>query len=96
MKPFFKAIQRILSFIIAFSILAGAGYAADPTVKLPPYTKVQLKNGMTVLLLEKHGVPLISMTVLLKTGSATDPKGKEGLAAITADLLKKGTKSRSS
>src|SRR5436190_21228594 len=64
---------------------------ADAAVKLPPFTRLQLKNGMTLLLMEKHEVPLISMTVMVKTGSVADPKGKEGLATATADLLKKGT-----
>jgi predicted Zn-dependent peptidase len=77
-------------------ITAPAAPPADAAVKLPPFTKLQLKNGMTLLLMEKHDVPLISMTVMIKTGSVADAPGKEGLAAVTADLLKRGTKTRSS
>ena len=53
-----------------------------------------MKNGLTVLLLEKHGVPIVSFYALMKTGAAADPKGQEGLATITAELLRKGTKAR--
>jgi predicted Zn-dependent peptidase len=53
-----------------------------------------LKNGLTVLLLEKHGVPMINLYAIVKTGSAADPAGEEGLASITAGLLRKGTKAR--
>jgi predicted Zn-dependent peptidase len=80
----------------SFPAVAAPLTPVDAAVKLPPYTKVQLKNGMTLLLMEKREVPLISMTVMVKSGAVADPRGKEGLAAATADLLKKGTKSRSS
>jgi len=46
------------------------------------------------LLLEKHGVPIANFAALVKTGSAADPQGEEGLASITAQLLRKGTQKR--
>jgi zinc protease len=46
------------------------------------------------LLLEKRGVPLISIFAIVKTGAAADPTGEEGLASVTAALLRKGTKNR--
>jgi zinc protease len=67
--------------------------AAAP-LRLPPHENVVLKNGLIVLLLEKHGVPLINISAIVKTGSAADPAGQEGLAAITAGLLRKGSKKR--
>ena len=69
--------------------------APAQTLHMPPHEKVVLKNGLTVLLLEKHGVPLVNVYALVKTGSAGDPAGQEGLASITAGLLRKGTKTRS-
>ncbi|HEV8132812.1 MAG TPA: pitrilysin family protein [Acidobacteriota bacterium] len=68
---------------------------AESTLKLPAYKKVQLKNGMTLLLMEQHEVPLISFNTIVKVGSVVDPAGKEGVAALTAGLLRKGTKTRS-
>lgn len=69
--------------------------AAAAALKLPPYKKVQLKNGMTVLLMEQREVPVVSFNFILRAGSIADPAGKEGLASLTAGLLRKGTKSRS-
>lgn len=69
--------------------------AATQTIKIPPHEKIVLKNGLTVLLLEKHGVPIVSFAALVKSGSAADPQGQEGLASQTAALLRKGTKQRS-
>ena len=51
------------------------------TIKMPPHEKIVLKNGLTVLLLEKHGVPIVSFAALVKSGSAADPTGQEGLAS---------------
>ena len=74
--------------------LACASSSAQ-TLKLPPHEKVVLKNGLTLLLLEKHGVPMVNLYAVVKAGAAADPAGEEGLASITAGLLRKGTKSRS-
>jgi predicted Zn-dependent peptidase len=72
-------------------VLSAPLCAQNVSVKLPPYTKLQLKSGMTVLLMEQHEVPIVSFNILVKTGSAADPRGKEGLASLTAELLRKGT-----
>lgn len=68
--------------------------APAQSLHMPPHEKLVLKNGLTVLLLEKRGVPLINMFAMVKTGAAADPVGQEGLASVTAALLRKGTKTR--
>jgi zinc protease len=67
---------------------------ADDLLKLPAVKKVTLKNGMTLLLIERPGVPIVSFNFIIKAGSVSDPIGKEGLASLTAELLRKGTKTR--
>jgi zinc protease len=84
---------RILTAMI-LGLLAGVGAAAQ-SIHIPPHEKLVFKNGLTVLLLEKHGVPIVSFDAIVKTGAAADPEGQEGLASITAELLRKGTKTRS-
>src|ERR1700687_2972974 len=81
---------HLLALTIAVLFLASS--AAAQTLHMPPHEKYVLKNGLTVLLLEKHGVPILNLYALVKTGSAADPAGEEGLASITAGLLRKGTK----
>lgn len=68
--------------------------ASAQSLRLPPHEKIVLKNGLTVLLMEKRGVPLINIFAIVKTGAAADPAGQEGLASVTAGLLRKGTKTR--
>ena len=79
---------------VTLAMLVAAFSTAAQTLHIPPHEKVVLKNGLTVLLLEKHGVPLVNLYALVKTGSAGDPAGEDGVASITAGLLRKGTKTR--
>jgi len=80
----------IFCFAFAFALVAQA-----QTLKLPPHEKITLKNGMTVLLMEKRGVPMVSFAGIIKGGSTVDPVDQEGLASVTAGLLRKGTTQRS-
>jgi predicted Zn-dependent peptidase len=75
--------------------LAPAGYAQGGSLSLPPYKKVVLKNGLTLLLIEQHEVPIISFDFIIRAGSVSDPAGKEGVASLVAQLLRKGTSTRS-
>src|ERR1044071_5711025 len=91
-----KAILRVLLCLclIAASTPAAALEAPSSEFKLPPYRKIKLKNDMTLLLMEQHEVPLISFNIFIRSGAVADPVGKEGVASVTAELLRKGTKSR--
>jgi zinc protease len=79
--------------LFAFT-LALCPVSPGQSLHIPPHEKIVLKNGLTVLLMEKHGVPLVDIFALVKTGAAADPAGQEGLASVTAGLLRKGTKTR--
>jgi zinc protease len=83
-------VLALLVLSAAAPVLAQAG-----SLKLPPYKKVKLPNGLTVMLMEQHEVPLVSFSVVVRTGSVADPVGKEGVAQLTASLLRRGTRSRS-
>ena len=90
-----RCILPLAAILIVLSALAQAA-ASDQVFQLPVYKRVPLPNGITLLLLEKHELPLISVEVALRSGSVADPAGKEGVAAMTASLLRKGTTTRSS
>jgi len=79
--------------LLALFCLCDATVSAQ-TLHLPPHEKIVLKNGVTLLLLEKPGVPLIDVFTIVKAGAAADPPGLEGTAAVTAGLLRKGTTKR--
>ena len=72
------------------------GAAGELTpVKLPPIESRVLDNGLKIVTVEHHELPVVSFRLMVKSGSAQDPLGKAGVASITASLLTKGTKSRS-
>jgi predicted Zn-dependent peptidase len=50
---------------------------------------------MTLLLMERHELPLVSFRAIVNAGAVADSLGQEGLASLTAALLRKGTKTRS-
>lgn len=56
------------------------------------YKKYQLKNGLTVLHVESHKSPVVSIQMWVRTGSADEKKGEEGLSHFIEHLVFKGTK----
>ncbi|WP_437716961.1 pitrilysin family protein [Sorangium sp. So ce448] len=52
-------------------------------------------NGAKVWLLERHTLPIVSVSIGVASGAADDPKGAAGLAHITADMLDEGAGTRS-
>ncbi len=65
-----------------------------PTVTLPAIQKRALSNGVPVLIVEQHEVPVAQIDLILKSGTAADPAGKYGLASFTAAMLDEGAGSR--
>jgi len=63
-------------------------------LRLPPVTRVTLKNGLRVLVMPSHRLPLVDFRLVARAGSVYDPPGKEGLAGLTADLLTQGAGQR--
>lgn len=51
----------------------------------------KLKNGLNVLLIENHKSPVVSVQMWVKTGSADETKGEEGISHFIEHLVFKGT-----
>lgn len=64
-------------------------------VRFPPFQEITLANGMTLLVVANHEQPVVSATLSFRAGGFYDPSGKEGTAQIVAELLTKGTPTRS-
>jgi predicted Zn-dependent peptidase len=66
-------------------------------VKLPKATEFKLDNGLTVLVMEDHKLPLVTVRLtILGAGALNDPADMPGLASFAAAMLKEGTTSRNS
>ncbi|PKL83227.1 MAG: hypothetical protein CVV24_06130 [Ignavibacteriae bacterium HGW-Ignavibacteriae-3] len=92
-----------VSFAFCFSVSA---QSPDRTKlpKLPPPQKLNLpaiqqftlSNGLKVVFMEKHEVPLMQLNLIVKMGSVNDPSGGVGLANLTMDMLDEGAAGKSS
>jgi len=92
-KPACSASPSIL--VVAAVLFWLWGSAVGTAADIAP-SKFVTTNGITVLVLEQHFLPIVEIHALIKTGSAQDPPEKAGVANLTASLLDEGTTTRSS
>ena len=93
MRRFSILVLSILFSIYSFSIVKNYKDIKYPPLKSPKKVKpevIKLKNGLTVLMLEDHELPVVSGEILFHGGSVCDPKGKEGLSDIFSEVLRTG------
>src|SRR5678815_32217 len=67
-----------------------------PKVSLPPIVTRQLPNGLKMMVVEQHELPLADFVLVVKSGGETDEPGKLGTATLATSLLKEGTATRNS
>ncbi len=81
---------HFLAILFIAALFSSAAAAAEIKPK-----RIVTENGITLLLVEQHSLPLVSVEALIDAGAIYDPNEKAGLAALTASLLEEGTKKRS-
>ena len=67
-----------------------------PRVSLPPIVTRQLANGLKLMIVEQHELPLADFVLLVGSGTTSDPTGRTGVANLTASMLREGTTTRKS
>jgi len=67
-----------------------------PRVALPPIVTRELANGLKLMIVEQHELPLADFVLLVGSGSTTDPANKTGVANLTSAMLREGTTTRKS
>jgi Predicted Zn-dependent peptidases len=95
--------RRILSYVVIASFIgtgaleaqmpAGTKPPAPGALRPYPSPSIQtftLANGMKVLLVERHSLPIVSARFVVDAGAIREPADKNGLAYLTADLLSEG------
>ena len=94
------------ALMLAVSILAGAGGGAAAgasaggealdhvNVPVPAHQSVTLANGLQLILVPRHDIPLVAFNLLLRGGAQLDPPARDGTAALAADLLTHGAGAR--
>jgi len=92
--------------ILLFSCAEDSYKPVDPTVKpelgelkpvdLPKLKHYQLENGLRVVIVENHEIPIVSVYAVFKAGVVDEPADLEGLARMTTRLMEEGTSSKNS
>ncbi len=68
---------------------------APVDARIPETAERTLANGLRVIVAPNRALPLISADLRVGFGGSADPQGRAGLASMTADLLTRGTTTRS-
>jgi len=80
---------RLVALVLCFLAVR---VSAD--VSLPDFERVELDNGVVLLISEKHDVPLVGLEATIRGGAIRDPEGMNGLANLLAGMLEKGAGER--
>ena len=89
------------SFRLSARISAQAFPATPPKptrlspVRFPAFQETVLPNGLQLVVIEHHEQPVVSVSLAFRAGGIYDPPGRAGLAEVLAELLSKGTETRS-
>lgn len=66
-----------------------------PVLRVPAWTKTQLPNGETLIVSERHNLPLVSFSITFLGGANQfEPANRRGVASMTASMLTEGTKTK--
>jgi zinc protease len=66
-----------------------------PALTIPPVVERTLPNGLRVLVVEHHELPIVDVILLVRTGVEAEPVARSGLGTLAASLLDEGTTTRS-
>ena len=90
-----------ITFAIFASLAIGAAFAiaADVSdikypklneIQMPKVEKITLKNGMVLMLVEDHELPLVKMRALVRAGTIYEPKDRRGLSELMGEAWRTG------
>lgn len=92
----------LLAALAVFAPAAAAQYPTEPPppgplspLRFPTFHDTRLGNGLEMVVVENHDLPIVSISLTIPTGSVQDLPGLQGLAGMVAELMTKGTETRS-
>src|ERR687893_813049 len=87
-----NTLRRNLSvFALAAALLS---CAIQPAAALPPLVNKVLPNGLEVIVLEDHSVPLVTVELAVRNGSFTEPPQLNGLSHLFEHMFFKVSPTR--
>ena len=67
---------------------------APPPLTPPQISTRELPNGLKIVVLEHHELPLVDVMLQVRSGGESDPSSKTGTASLVSALLTEGTANR--
>lgn len=80
-----------IAFAAALAAIAIVAIAA-PRANALEIKRMRLADGAILLVSEEHQLPMVTVSIAFDAGGRRDPKGKAGLAVLTASCMNQGTK----
>ncbi len=65
-----------------------------PSLKLPPIQRFSLRNGVPVVFMERKGVPIVELRILVTSGSASESEANAGITSMTTSMMMEGAGTR--
>jgi zinc protease len=96
-----KLILLLVLLLLAQVVVAQTSQTTPPppskprSVTFPKPVEQTLPNGLRVIVVEDHNTSLVTIALVIKNGGEVDPTSLAGVADLTANLLTKGTRTRS-
>src|SRR5580765_6591091 len=79
----------LIAFLLAF--VTGPGAFAQDTPQIP-FEKYRLGNGLEVILVEDHRLPLVALNVWYHVGAVNEEPGRTGFAHLFEHMMFAGSK----
>ncbi len=87
MKKMF--LQILVVVLIAVPVMARCGYTQEIRIKVEEHT---LKNGMKIIILPRHKLPVFTGLIQFNAGSVTEKSGVTGISHLLEHMMFKGTR----
>lgn len=65
-----------------------------PEINFPDLQRAQLKNGLKIILAERHSIPIVNFNLIVDAGYASDQFGLPGTSKLAMEMIDEGTKKR--
>ncbi len=95
-KPYFCRYVFVITLVLFTVLVNDRHLSGEGNIVPMKYRKATLDNGLRVIMVEHHELPIVAIELMVKAGSVHEPGGKPGLAHIVTQLLREGTRTKGS
>src|SRR6187551_4040297 len=88
--PAHRVVASVSAVLVSFGLTLGLS-AAAPSGLADRVIEHKLANGMTILMVERHQAPVVSLNMTFGVGGVNEQVGQTGLAHLYEHMAFKGT-----